>query len=461
MSDQNDYFQPKPDLWQWRDLQTALEIQANTTQAQRASISRIVTDSRKIEAGDLFVALSGDPGVRFNPSSRSAVDGHSFVSQAVSKGALGAMVRHDFVAPEGVEEDQLLRVADTYDGLWALGKAARARMNGVVIAVTGSSGKTTAKTFLQYALQAYAPPGSFNNHIGVPLTLTNAPPNQAFYVLEIGTNHPGEIEPLAKMVNPDWAMVLNVQQAHIENFENWDALKEEKLSIFKALEDSSNSIYEDILGLTCGHGFGSGEQAEARLLDVEGHKASIALNSHQLTIQVPGGGWHRATTATAAVLLTTLVGGDVSRATALPEDLIPAGRGRTHQLGTCLVIDESYNANPDSMRAALATGLERGVAGQRVAVIGEMGELGDYSAQAHDSLYELLAAYDLVFCVGAGTQGLAERLGCHWQAQADSELLERLRQQVSPESMIVVKGSNRVFWSIGFVPDLLRALADD
>ena len=189
-------------------------------------VSGIKVDSRLIEPGDLFIALPGDPGPRFNPAYRSSVDGHDFIAAAARAGAVGAVV-HRAVDP--AVHIPMLEVADTYDALWSLGAAGRARASCPVIGITGSSGKTTAKRFMAAALGGFAPPGSFNNHIGVPLSLANMPPQSAAGVFEIGTNHPGEILPLAQMVEPDLAVLLNVHTAHIENFPSWDALRDEKL----------------------------------------------------------------------------------------------------------------------------------------------------------------------------------------------------------------------------------------
>ncbi|MEM7080536.1 MAG: Mur ligase family protein, partial [Pseudomonadota bacterium] len=207
-------------LWQWETLTQGLTGRADAG----PDIHGVAFDSRKVQPGDLFIALSGDPGTRFNPSYRSSTDGHNYIDAAATNGARGALIRTDSSYAGTLP---VIRVADTYDGLWALGRLARARLQAPVIAVTGSSGKTTAKAFLGHALDAYIPQGSFNNHIGVPISLAAAPEQAAAYVLEIGTNHPGEIEPLAQMCAPDYAVVLNVHQAHIENFSNWAELVKE------------------------------------------------------------------------------------------------------------------------------------------------------------------------------------------------------------------------------------------
>ena len=215
-------------LWTWRELSQCLGLNPESG----PDVFRINTDSRTSKPGDLFVALPGEPGPRFNASYRSDVDGHDYAQNAISRGAVGALVHRDIDLPT-----PKLVVTDTYDGLWRLGSQAAARMTGTRFAITGSSGKTTAKSFLRAALDAYSAPGSFNNHLGVPLSLSNMPRDADFGVFEVGTNHPGEILPLAELVQPHVAIVLNVGVAHIENFANQAALRDEKLSIFKTLND--------------------------------------------------------------------------------------------------------------------------------------------------------------------------------------------------------------------------------
>ena len=191
-------------LWRWPELCGAL----GSVPADGPEIMGVTIDSRATNPGDLFVALQGDPGPRFNASSRSDRDGHDFVAHAASNGASGALVHR------GVETDlPLLHTGDTLDGLWAIGRARRAALHGDIVAVTGSSGKTTAKTFLGTALDAFATGGSLNNHLGVPLSLARTPRDAATAVYEIGTNHPGEIAPLSELVRPTVAVVLNVHPA--------------------------------------------------------------------------------------------------------------------------------------------------------------------------------------------------------------------------------------------------------
>ncbi len=437
------------DLWSWPELTRAL---TGRSQAGPA-VSGVTVDSRQVVRGDLFIALPGDPGPRFNPSYRSDIDGHDFVADAASRGAAGAVV-HRVVAAEVA----LIEVDDTYDALWALGHAARQRLEGDVIGITGSSGKTTAKHFVAAALDAYAPPGSFNNHIGVPLSLANAPAGAAAAVFEIGTNHPGEIEPLARMVMPDVAVLLNVHRAHIENFSSWDALKEEKVSIFSGLNHKSKAIYEDTLGLSGGMSFGLGDGADVRVAGLTGDRATLEFQGRTFDARVPGGGAHRALTVAATLLVCHLCERDLEAALDLPVDLVPAGRGNIVDTPAARLIDDSYNANPDSMAAALTT--LASWPGRRIAVLGEMLELGDAAAQAHADLAPLLTDTDAVFCVGEGMRALAAALpDAAWFAEADTALLDEICAAISGECTVLVKGSNRVFWSRQFFARLNQRLA--
>ncbi len=447
----------KVPLWRWRELSGGLTERA----VQGPDVTRVRADSRLVGSGDLFVALPGDPGPRFNPSYRSNVDGHDYVAAAAAAGAVGALVHKSREELQVPTDFPLLQVADTYDGLWKMGRLARKRLTGNIVAVTGSSGKTTAKHFLAAALNAYAPPGSFNNHIGVPLSLTNAPQHAQVAIFEIGTNHPGEILPLAEMVNAHVAIVLNVHNAHIENFPNWQALKDEKLSIFNPLEHKSKAISEDVLGLDYGLTFGTGDTADARVTELEADKANILFQGKQWRARVPGGGLHRAKTVAAVLLACYQIGKDPQAACELPADIIPKGRGNLHVLDNVVVVDDSYNANPSSMIAAIKSFTELQAPEPKVAVIGEMLELGDEAHQAHLDLVPLLRGLQQVYCVGEGTQALATALACPWYQDASEALTGELIAQLRTGGSVLVKGSNRVFWANSYVDELVKTLSAD
>ena len=435
-------------LWSWPEISQALLDQA----LQGPDVQRIAFDSRQIEPGDLFFALAGDPGQRFNPSQRSTVDGHDYLLDAQANGAVGAVVQRriaECTLPQIV-------VADTYDALWQLGKAARQRLAEPVVAVTGSSGKTTAKRFLTDALDAYAPPGSFNNHIGVPLSLANATIDASAWVFEVGTNHPGEIDPLTALVRPHCAILLNVHNAHIENFPSREALIAEKCAIFGHMQGAGLCIAEDTLGLA-GYRFGFSPDSHAQILHVGADLLELQLFGRKLQARLPGGGEHRALTLAAVILATELLGVDLAAALALDDDTVPSGRGNLMRCAGIDLIDDSYNANPASMQAALQAFGQKPASGRKFVLLGEMLELGEISVEAHQTIFEATKAFDGCFLVGAGFAELRGAGNAH-HSDADSMLIDRLLETLQPGDSLLIKGSNRVFWATGFVQQLAQAL---
>ena len=444
-------------LWRWSELCEALRL----APADGPDISGVTIDSRTTRRGDLFVALPGDPGPRFNASNRSKRDGHDFVTHAASNGASGALLHRS--VETGLP---LLYTRDTLDGLWDIGRARRKALTGDIVAVTGSSGKTTAKTFLSTALDAFATRGSLNNHLGVPLSLARTPRDAATAVYEIGTNHPGEIAPLSELVRPTVAVVLNVHPAHAEFFTDANELREEKLSIHKGLQRKGCLVvYEsvqrdglpaDLRTIT----FGTGRECGVRLLGEGGGRAEYRLDGRKLTARVPGGGLHRAHLVGAVLGVISALEQNPEPALDLPESLIPAGRGNVSVAAGVTVVDDSYNANPESMKAALEQ--LGGESGRTVAVLGEMLELGDEGPSYHAGLATWCRPLDGVVAVGAGIQPLFERLQPEqqwsWFSEVDDALLDTLVNELQAGDRVLVKGSNRVFWVNGFVARLCEAL---
>ena len=444
-------------LWRWAELREALGL----ARADGPEITGVTIDSRATSPGDLFVALPGDPGPRFNASSRSERDGHDFVAHAASNGASGALVHRS--VKTGLP---LLHTADTLDGLWALGRARRAVLSSDIVAVTGSSGKTTAKTFLGTALGAFATGGSLNNHLGVPLSLARTPAHAATAVYEIGTNHPGEIAPLSELVRPTVAVVLNVHPAHAEFFADANELRKEKLSIHKGLERQGQLVVGESVALDGLPSelqtitFGAGRDCRVRLLGEGGGRAEFRLDGRALSARVPGGGLHRARLIGAVLGVLCALERDLEAALDLPESLIPPGRGNVTVAGGVTLVDDSYNANPESMKAALEQ--LGGESGRRVAILGEMLELGDAGPSYHAGLATWCERLDRVVAVGDGIKPLFERLQARqqwmWCASADDALLASLVDELQPGDRVLVKGSNRVFWVHGFVRRLCQAL---
>ncbi|MYH14379.1 MAG: UDP-N-acetylmuramoyl-tripeptide--D-alanyl-D-alanine ligase [Gammaproteobacteria bacterium] len=444
-------------LWRWPELCRALDL----PEQDGPDITGLCIDSRRIQPGELFIALTGDPGPRFHASSRSERDGHDYVAHAFERGAAGALV-HREVAATG----PLLRVDDSLDGLWALARARRQALGGEVVAVTGSSGKTTVKTLLGAALGAFTTAGSLNNHLGVPLSLASAPAGAECAVFEVGTNHPGEIETLARLVSPTVALVLNVHPAHREFFADLDAIRTEKLSIFKGLRDKGVLVLEQSLGKAGLPGdlstlaFGDGEGADCRLVRTEGDRAIYKVDGQRIAAHVPGGGPHRALSVAAVLCVLKALGRELSAATGLPDSLIPGGRGSERRCGGVVLVDDSYNANPASMRAALL--YLRNDRGRTIAVLGEMLELGAEGEAYHRGLAEACRHIDRVVAVGEGMRVLYEELAGSqrwvWRERADDALLEELVGGIRAGDRVLVKGSNRVFWARQFADRLGSAL---
>ncbi len=448
-------------VWRWREACTAVGAPI----VDGPDILGVSIDTRTLRTGDLFVALLGDPGPRFNTDNRTDRDGHAFIDDAQRLGAVGALTHRASAGrlPE-------LRVADTLDGLWALGRAARARFEGPVFAVTGSSGKTTVRSFLGAALGCAPATGSLNNFWGVPLSLARTPRIAPAAVLEIGTNHPGEIEPLSKLVRPTVALVLNVRPAHLQYFGSIDALRAEKTSIFNGLAAGGVAVFPDdlaVFGLPRGlrtMKFGTREDSDISLRDYrpDTRTATYRVEGRLLHAHVPGGGLHRAVSLAAVLACLAAAEQPLEIALELADSIVPEGRGSRVSIGGVEIIDDSYNANPTSMAAALQ-GLAAEPARRTMAILGEMLELGDGSVEYHRRLAEHCGQIAKIVCVGKGMSALWDALPASQRfVQAERAADVPLRDIVAalePGDVVLVKGSNRVFWADKFVKRLSDALA--
>jgi UDP-N-acetylmuramoyl-tripeptide--D-alanyl-D-alanine ligase len=422
-------------------------------------VSGCSIDSRSLARGDAFVAIRG-------PNR----DGHAFVAAALEGGAACAIVDNTF--PQA-DEERLVRVGDTLEALNGLGRAARARARSTkVIAVTGSAGKTGTKEALRLALgpsgSVHASAKSFNNHWGVPLSLANMPKDVRFGVFELGMNHAGEIDALTRLARPHIAIVTTVAPVHLGYFRSVEDIADAKAEIFLGLEArgaaviNRDSPYFQRLkdhALACGAtvvGFGEAPEADARLLDValgpDRSNVSAEILGETIAYRLGAPGRHLVQNSLAVLAAAKLAGADLaSAAGALAGLEAQAGRGRRNLIATkppMAIVDESYNANPASMRAALATlGLiPRGEYRRRVAVLGDMLELGPEGPGLHRELAEFIdgAGVDVVFACGELMGSLYEALPASRRgayAKTSEELGPTLLEAVGPGDAIMVKGS--------------------
>ncbi len=423
--------------------------------------SGVSADSRNVEAGDLFVAIEG-------PNA----DGHDFVADALAAGAVAALVGHH---PEGVAEDApLLVVDDTMAALEKLARAARERAQARVIAVTGSVGKTGTKEALRLLLSAAGPsfanPASFNNQWGVPLSLAALPRAACFGVFEIGMNHAGEIAPLTGLVRPDVAVVTNVEPVHTEFFASLEAICDAKAEIFEgmgaggtAVLNRDNRFYDrlviaaDACGVTKVVSFGEHADATLRLVDAEiateHSDVTVALDGARIVYRLGAPGRHWVTTSLAALAAVHAAGADAATLAPGLAELRPlAGRGARERITLdgdgFTLIDESYNANPASMRAAIALlgGTPPGESGRRIAVLGDMRELGEAAPEQHVTLADALigARVDQVFTVGQHMAQLRDVLPAGMRAghaENPDHIAMPVAAVVRSGDVVLVKGS--------------------
>ncbi len=452
-------------LWQW---QAVLEAVQGHSDAAGIAIHGISIDSRSVVPGDLFIALSGQPAPGFSGGTEAFRDGHDFVAAAAEAGAAAALVSKVMA----VNIPQIV-VDDTFTALWQLGRAGRARLsrNAKVVAITGSAGKTTLRAWLQELLASYggvhASVGSYNNHWGVPLSLARMPQESEFGVFEVGTNHPGEISPLSNLVSPHIAVLLNVLPAHLGNFPDMEALKAEKLSIADGLvEDGLLVVLDTVVGdqRTDDHTmtFGFGDKADVRGAQQD-RMLQVTDGSAALQLAVPPGfGEHRLQTVLASVAVLRALKLKIDQVTDQLMGLgSPKGRGNQLAVGDVTIIDDSYTANPVSTRYALDA-LLAARAQRRVVLLGEMLELGAASAEMHLSLRPALQQMDEVYTFGDGLDGVAEDLSGfsgHYETCADFDMAAFVRQRRQGD-VILVKGSNKVFWTQHFVDTLYAQLKE-
>lgn len=466
-------------LWTGADFLAA--IGGRPIGAMPKAIGGLSIDSRTLSLGDAFFAIKGD---RF--------DGHDFLSAATAAGAGVHVVSETRLAALGRTQTPLVVVDDVLKALERLSVAARARSNARIVAVTGSVGKTTTKEALRHALapsgEVHASSASFNNHWGVPLSLARLPQSARYAIFEIGMNHPGEIRSLVAFVRPHVSLVTLIAPAHLGFFGTLGAIAAAKAEIFESVEaDGAAVINADdpfcaFLGKTARQfgiariaTFGVSEGADFQLSSYgpagEGARVVASIEGLPVTVDLDVPGRHLAQNVLAVLGAVDLLGGDVPAAAQALSNWRPGpGRGARPTVsvpgGTVTMIDESYNANPTSMRASIESLKDAapGAGGRRIAVLGDMLELGDHAATLHAGLAEPLlgAGIDLVLLTGAEMRALqdalAGRIAVEWYPSTD-ELRASLSAHLRAGDVLLLKASK----SIGFtkIVDALAAPRDD
>ena len=466
----------------WTSREAVLATGGRSTCDWQAS--GVSIDTRSIQEGDLFVAL------------KDVRDGHDFVAQALEKGASAALVSQ---IPEGVSQDApLLIVEDVLKALEDLGRAARARMQGQVIAVTGSVGKTSTKEMLRAALsgqgKTHAAERSFNNHWGVPLTLARMPSDTDFALIEMGMNHPGEIGPLSRMARPHVAMITAVAEVHMEAFRSVREIAKAKAEIFEGVEPGGTAVLNRDIPLYAilsraakraelkqiRYGSAGRPEYAIRMSRIRGDGSVVTYRrdgqKYHLKLSAPGA--HLAQNGLGVLAAVEAAGGDIALASmALANWQPPSGRGsqsiidlgRAHVDGAITLIDESYNANPTSMEAALnglslsepQDGVGRVSKGRRIAIIGDMLELGPQEIAKHSELAHLkaLKKIDQIHTVGPLMEALHKTLpeakrGRHFASNSD--IAADVSHLLDAGDVVMVKAS--LGTGLGKVVDAIQAL---
>ena len=453
----------KTELWSQEELLT-LWPRPGSLSGQDAHLSGssslgatgVQIDSRLVQNGDLFVPLTAPWAQR---------DGHDFIA-----GALEAGASIYFCAQPSQMTNRGIAVTDTFDALNELATASVNRAKTAQrVALTGSSGKTTLRAWLEHALgdqcHLHASAGSFNNHLGVPLSLARMPRDTELGVFEIGTNHPGEIGPLSNLVNPDLAIVLNVLPVHIGHFEHFDALVQEKLSIASGVEAGTilcPTAFKHAVRAKPGVRvltFGPSADADFILaFEQDGIHFVVTSDDGSFEGSAPASGATYQETAAVTLIAAHLLGFSTEAAARnLATAEMPAGRGVVIKERDITLIDDSYNANPTSMKAAIDR-LKAIQDGRKIAILGEMYELGAEGPRAHADIASVVNTLDQVVMVGEGFRPFAASAMASFATNASDIDLLALAASLREGDTLLVKGSNGVFWKHQFVQQLVDAI---
>ena len=418
-----------------------------------AIVSRLSTDSRTIQPNDFFIPIRGDN-----------FDGHRFVEQSAERGAAGAMVEENW---EGKVPAKfaLIRVRDTLAGYQNIAAAYRRSLPLKVIAITGSNGKTSTKDFLAATLgrrfRVSKTEGNFNNHVGLPRTILEASGEDEIAVWELGMNHPGEIAVLARIAAPDAAIITNIGIAHIEFMGSREAIAEEKGALAWAIGangtvilNADDAFSEAIAASTEAKiifaGINRGTvRAEDISQSASGSEFTILEGAHRCRAQLPVPGLHMVQNAILAVAAARAFGVSIEEAAAgLSATPLTKARLQLREVHGVQFLDDSYNANPDSMKAALHTLVELETDGQRIAVLGHMGELGEEAERGHAEVGETAAALKIDRLITIGEMGgkisaAATRAGLEnaQNVATAADAADSLGEHAAPGDLVLVKGS--------------------
>ena len=437
------------------DLSAAATAMTGTVLGENRAFLGVSTDSRSVAAGELFIALRGDK-----------FDGHDFVATAKERGAAAAVV--DTVAVEHLKECglPLVVVADTRLALGALAANWRARFSLPVIAVTGSNGKTTSKEMISSIMKAafdgaadavLATQGNFNNDIGMPLTLLKLNAGHRAAIIEMGMNHPGEIAYLTRIARPTVALVTNAQRAHLAGMGTIETIATEKGSVFLGLESSGVAVFNaDDQWADLWRAQSAKRRALCfafdRAADVTGryrthgleNRLTIVAQGEEIEVSLALPGAHNARNALGAATVALAAGISLSAV----RDGLTAFRGikgrlqRKTGLNGAILLDDTYNANPDSVRAGID--VLAATIGKKILVLGDMGEIGDMTGQFHDEVggYAKSQGVDRLLAFGDSSVLAAHNFGVGWQHfKKIEDLIETLNRELTPETTVLVKGS--------------------
>ena len=419
----------------------------------QSSVERISTDSRTIKKGELFVALRGEN-----------FDGHKFVEAAAKASAAGAIVDLNWKGKVPAKF-AIIRAQDTLIAYQNIAANYRKSLPLKVLAITGSNGKTSTKDFAASVLgrkfRVTKTQGNFNNHVGLPRTILEATSQDEVAVWEIGMNHPGEVAPLAKIAAPDAAIITNIGVAHIEFMGTREAIAKEKGALAEAVGangtvilNADDSFSKDIAGRTSARVLFAGtKEGTIHAIDIQqsadGSEFTILEGAHQCHAQLPVPGLHMVQNALLAIAAGRAFGLSLEEAAAgLASAPLTKARLQIKEINGVQFLDDSYNANPDSMKAALQTLVELDSDGKRIAVLGEMRELGQETQRGHEEVGEAAAAFGIDQLIGIGEMGAliaraAEKAGLE-KSQAvgsTSEAAELLLEIAAPGDLILIKGS--------------------